>query len=160
MGDELDRIEDHVVADLVERERARLMPVRRTAVRLHRQLSSLASILRGWEEPEHKSALRIASSRLASRLESLDQDILGVQDRARLLQDEVAARLAEDTNHSLKALSRLTALLLPGSLVSGIFGMNVAGLPFLDTPSGFLIVLVGGIAATAGFYLLLRRTGA
>src|SRR5690242_16917259 len=54
MSNELDRIEDHVVSDLVERERSRLTPVRRTAVRMHRQLASLAAILRehGKVEPE------------------------------------------------------------------------------------------------------------
>lgn len=163
MADTLDQIEDRVVSDLVERERARLMPVRRLAVRLHRQLGSLAAILRHWEEREDEGAkpsLRIASARLAARLESLDQDVLGLQDRARLLQDEIAARLAEETNASLKVLSRLTALLLPGSLVSGIFGMNVHGLPFLESTHGFLVVMVMGAAATAAFYILLRRTGA
>ena len=163
MTDALDDIEDRVVSELVERERARLMPVRRLAVRLHRQLASLGAILRHWEErgqEDMKPSLRIASARLAARLESLDQDVLGLQDRARLLQDEIAARLAEETNASLKVLSRLTALLLPGSLVSGIFGMNVHGLPFLEAEHGFLIVIVLGALSTAGFYLLLRRTGA
>lgn len=160
MTDELDRIEDHIVADDVERERARLMPVRRTAVRLHRQLASLASMFRDWEEREDEGPLHIASGRLARRIVSLDQDILAVQDRARLLQDEVSARLAEETNRSLRALSVMTALLLPGSLISGIFGMNVHGLPFLDDPGGFWIVLAAGIAATTAFYLVLRRIGA
>lgn len=166
MSDQLDRIEDHVVSGLVESERAKLMPVRRTAVRLHRQLSSLAAVFRDWEEREEDDAaavgapIRIAAPRLASRLESLDQDLLGIQDRAKLLQDEVAARLAEETNRSLRALSVMTALLLPGSLISGIFGMNVHGLPFLESPGGFWIVFVMGIMATAGFYYILRRIGA
>ncbi|MDQ0472979.1 transporter [Labrys wisconsinensis] len=162
MTDELDRIEDHVVADLVASERARLAPVRRTSVRLHRQLASLANVFRDWEEREEQatSALRIDAGRLASRLESLDQDILGVQDRAKLLQDEVAARLADETNRSLRALSVMTALLLPGSLISGIFGMNVHGLPFTESPGGFWIVFAMGGGATALFYWILRRIGA
>jgi zinc transporter len=163
MRDTLDSIEDHIVSDHVERERARLIPVRRTAVRFHRQLASLSAILRDWEEHEEEgtpSALRLATGRLLARVESLDQEVLGVQERAKLLQDEVSARLAEETNRSLKALSEMTALLLPGSLVASIFGMNVHGLPFLDTEGGFVVVMLVGMAATAGFYWLLRRRGA
>jgi zinc transporter len=163
MTDDLDHIEDYIVSENVERERARLMPVRRTAVRLHRQPASLASIFRDWEEREEEdrhASLHLASGRLAKRLESLNQDILAVQDRAKLLQDEVAARLAEETNRSLRALSVMTALLLPGSLLSGIFGMNVEGLPLTHHSGGFWIVLIAGVAATAAFYLILRRIGA
>jgi zinc transporter len=164
MSDELDRIEDHVVSDLVEREKSRILPVRRTAVRLHRHLASLAVILRdhGEDEPveEEASPLAIDAARLSSRLAALDQDVLSLQDRARLLQDEVAARLAEETNASLKALSRMTALLLPGSLIAGIWGMNVHGLPFLEADHGFFTVMIMGLIATGIFYWLLRRSGA
>jgi zinc transporter len=163
MTDELDAAEDHVVDDRAESERARLVNVRRTMVRMHRQLSSLASVLRNWEShPRAASppALHIAAGRLAARLESLDHDIHTVQDRARLLQEEVAARLADDTNRSLRALSILTALLLPGSLVAGIFGMNTHDLPLVDTSNGFWIALALGLLATAVFYWILRRVGA
>ena len=96
----------------------------------------------------------------ADRLESLDHDILTLQERAKLLQDEVGARLAEETNRSLRALSILTALLLPGSLVAGIFGMNTKDLPFLETEGGFWFAILIGAAATALFYWILRRVGA
>lgn len=169
---ELDQAEDHVVAEMVESERARVVGVRRLALRLHRQLSALSSVFANHaeeeddegggeaEKPVFPAALRLDAARLANRLESIDHDLLTVQDRAKLLQDEVAARLAEDTNRSLRALSIMTALLLPGSLVAGIFGMNTHGLPFLDTPGGFWFAMAIGGGATALFYWLLRRVGA
>jgi len=43
------------------------------------------------------------------------------------LQEELAARLAEQTNSNLYIVSLFTALLLPPSLIAGIFGMNVVG---------------------------------
>ena len=163
MTTELDQAEDHVVAEMVERERARVVSVRRLALRLHRQLSALTDVFGDWAEEEGEDAapaLQFDAARLSARLDSLDHDILTVQDRAKLLQDEVAARLAEDTNRSLRALSIMTALLLPGSLVAGIFGMNTHGLPFLDTPGGFWFAVAIGGAATALFYWILRRVGA
>ena len=163
MIDELDAAEEHVVGDLASVERNRLNLVRRTMVRMHRQLSSLANVLRNWDNRPKVSSppsLHIAAGRLASRLESLDHDIHAVQDRARLLQDEVAARQADDTNRSLRALSIITALLLPGSMVAGIFGMNTKDLPFTDTAGGFWLAMLIGIAATLAFYWILRRIGA
>lgn len=76
------------------------------------------------------------------------------------MQDEVAARQADDTNRSLRALSIITALLLPGSMVAGIFGMNTKDLPFTDTAGGFWLAMLIGIAATVVFYWILRRIGA
>ena len=163
MTSDLDQAEDHVVAEMVQRERARVVSVRRLALRLHRQLSALTGVFQDWaegEDEEGSPALNFDAERLAARLDSLDHDILTVQDRAKLLQDEVAARLAEDTNRSLRALSIMTALLLPGSLVAGVFGMNTHGLPFLDTPGGFWFVMAIGGAATALFYWILLRVGA
>jgi zinc transporter len=163
MADQLDQIEDSIVSGRVEQERTKLVPLRRTAVRLHRNLSSLTAVFRDWsarEEEEESLTLDVAADRLARRTASLDQDVLGIQDRARLFQDEVSARLAEETNRSLRALSVMTALLLPGSLVAGLFGMNVHDLPLSQTEGGFFIAVLIGAAATAAFYLVLRRIGA
>ncbi len=143
--------------------RAKLIPLRRTAVRLHRNLSSLTAVFRDWSEREEEKEglpMKISPDRLARRTASLDQDVLGFQDRARLFQDEVSARLAEEANRSLHALSVMTALLLPGSLIAGLFGMNVHDLPLSQTDGGFWIAFLIGAIATAAFYLVLRRTGA
>lgn len=163
MNDELDTAEDRVVEDLAATERVRLIEVRRMTVRFHRQLSSLCHVLRNWEDrpqEDAKPSIHIAAERLADRLESLDHDIHTIQERAKLLQDEVAARLAEETNRSLRALSILTAILLPGSLIAGIFGMNTKDLPFTETEGGFWFALFIGVAATAFFYWILKRVGA
>lgn len=58
----------------------------------------------------------------------------------RLLQEEIAARYGEATNRNIYFLSMVTTLLLPVSFISGVFGMNVGGLPFLHSANGFLWV--------------------
>ena len=52
-----------------------------------------------------------------------------LQERAKLLQEELAARVTEDAGSKLNVLTALTAVFLPMTLITGIFGMNVAGLP-------------------------------
>ena len=66
-----------------------------------------------------------------------NRGIAELYERAKLLQEELASRLAENTGRNLYVLSILTAVLLPMTLVTGIFGMNVAGLPGLSSQTSF-----------------------
>jgi hypothetical protein len=65
-----------------------------------------------------------------------------LMDRARLLQEEIAGQLGETTNRNLYLLSIVTTAMLPITLVTGIFGMNVGGMPWLQNASGFSYVMV------------------
>jgi len=75
---------------------------------------------------------------------------------AKLLQDEIAAALSEDINRKLLWLAIMSALLLPATLVTGIFGMNVAGLPGTKDPASFWIV-VGVMTGCAAITIFLLR---
>jgi zinc transporter len=78
--------------------------------------------------------------------------------RARLLQEEIAGRLGEATNRNLFVLSIVTTTLLPITLITGIFGMNVGGLPFVASGSGFWWVLaIMGLAVAVTLIVLRRR---
>ena len=50
-------------------------------------------------------------------------------------------------------------LLLPPTLVTGIFGMNTKGLPLTDVESGFLWAFVLMFASSGLAYLIMRRLG-
>ena len=100
--------------------------------------------------------LRDAAGRIAQRLEFIYQEVHTSQDRARLLQDEVSSFLANETNRQLYILSLLTALFLPATLVTGLFGMNVKGIPFAEEDAGFWTALLLTGAAASLTYLVLR----
>ncbi len=77
-------------------------------------------------------------------------------ERARLLQEEVSERIAEATNRQLYVLSVLSALFLPPTFVTGLFGMNVKGLPLGDDPHGFLAVCGLGLASAVLAFAVIR----
>jgi zinc transporter len=79
--------------------------------------------------------------RAIEHLNAVFLDLEAIQDRARLLQDEIAARIANATNRNLYVVSLLTAVFLPITLISGIFGMNVGGLPWETQSTGFIWVI-------------------
>ncbi|UDF29714.1 UNVERIFIED_ORG: hypothetical protein LHK14_19760 [Roseateles sp. XES5] len=157
----LDAVEDRLVTERLSDERRSLKEVRRLAVSLHRPVAGMVALFdeedrEDWALSDHAHAV---FRRLSLRLERLDREIVTVNDRARLLQEEMAAELADESNRSLKAMAVMSALLLPGTLVVGVFGMNTAGLPFSVGESGFVWAMLLGVAATALFYWLLRRAG-
>ena len=57
-----------------------------------------------------------------------DTDTL--QERIKLLQEEISALVQEQNNRSLFVLSLFTVLALPVNMMAGFFGMNVGGIPF------------------------------
>lgn len=154
----LDRAEEKILADDTSVDRQVISSARRMTVRLHRQLSTLRAVIQRFDQSSN-SALRLQTGRLAQRLNWLDTEIVELRDRSRLLQEEITLKAAEQTNRNLHVLATVTTIFLPASLVAGVFGMNVAGLPLLHDKSGFLWAMVILVAASVLAYWSLKRWG-
>jgi zinc transporter len=152
--DELEAVEDHVLSDRFRGERLRLMLARRETAQLHRHMRSLRRALNQAERniPELPDGL----AQTASRLVGLDQDFEALEARARFFHDEIDAKLAAQTNRQLYILSALTAAFLPPTLVAGLFGMNLPGIPWTATHWGFWGA-VGLAALSSGLVILYLR---
>ena len=159
LSETLDDIEDRVLQPEVNDDRVRLAPIRRMSARFHRDMLAIRSSLGRFEKLQISlpNGFDDVSNRLARELEALDHDAVLVQDRARLLQDEMAAKTNAAINDNLRILSVLTALLLPPTLISGIFGMNVKDLPFLETDGGFWYVIGLGLLSSFLAYRLMKK---
>ena len=53
----------------------------------------------------------------------------------------------------------LAALLLPPTLVTGIFGMNTKGLPLTENESGFLWAALLLVLSSVAAFLIMKRIG-
>jgi zinc transporter len=162
LADQLDEIENSLTLKITADERRNIGRVRRTSVKVHRQIAGLRALFNRLEHlgPEDaRPQLRIATGRLAQYLDSLDRDIVEIRDRAQGLQEEVSFAVAEETNRHLHFLSVVTALFLPATLVTGVFGMNVKGLPLLETSGGFIWAVALMVGSVFGVYALLRWVG-
>src|SRR6185312_14790707 len=98
---EIDEIEDRLALRTRDVEWPRLARVRRTAVRVHRQVSGLRLLFHRLERQgldELPAPLRIGAGRIAQRLDALDREIVVLRERTRLLQEEISALTAEETN--------------------------------------------------------------
>ncbi|CAN7193633.1 magnesium transporter CorA [Bosea sp. LjRoot9] len=163
LTDEIDSVEDHVLTDRLRDGPQRVGAVRRTSVRLHRQLNGLHLLFRRFAETGSGRAapetVKACAGRLLQRVDTLHHDVHSVQERARLLQDEIAARSANRTNEQLYVLSILTAVFLPATFITGLFGVNAKGVPWAEDTAGFTYVTLMCLAAAWAVMLFLKRRG-
>jgi zinc transporter len=72
------------------------------------------------------------------------------------LQEQVIEERAEVMNQRLFVLSILSAVFLPISFVTGLFGVNVGGMPGVQSAGAFAI-LVGALAVATILMLAIFR---
>ncbi|MBB2970253.1 CorA family divalent cation transporter [Mesorhizobium sp. RMAD-H1] len=162
LSEKLDSIEDHIVGDAWEGQSERLAPIRRQIVASHRYLAITANLLRQLEHTHRKEfpeELADIVENLSQRAGALHQEGEQLQVRARLLQEELMAKLAHRSNELLYVLSVMTAVLLPSTVISGFFGMNTTGIPFADEHHGFWAVVIFALTISAVVLLIVRRIG-
>ncbi len=72
--------------------------------------------------------------------------------------DAFASIISNNLNIVMKVLTSLTVVLSIPTLFASLWGMNVTGLPFENTPGGFWIVLgISLVVSMAAFVLLWRK---
>ncbi len=122
-----------------------LAPQRDALDRLYRNPGTVLSELEIHE-------LREEADRLTRYLEDIDL----ARERLVVLQEELLSVVAQEQNTRMYVLSVVAAVFLPLTFVTGMLGMNVGGLPGLDSPNGFLVSVVVMIAAAVGLLLFFR----
>jgi zinc transporter len=124
--------------------RRHLAPQRDALDRLARSSSALLTDKEQFE-------LREEGDQLTRHIEDLDL----ARENALVTQEELMNKVALEQNSRMYLLSVVAAIFLPLTFVTGMLGMNVAGLPGTANPNGFLIsamIMIGlGIALAAYF---------
>jgi zinc transporter len=129
-------------------------------VLIHREMATVAGLFRHLEHQHHLDLpvpIADMAARLSNRAVALNHDGEQLQAQARLLQDELMAKLSAQTNQLLYILSLLTAVLLPMTVISGLFGMNVGGIPMGENGAGFWTVSLTAVAVAGVVLWVLKR---
>lgn len=158
----VDSIEDRLLADRPQDSRSQLGAYRRLLVRLQRLLapepSALFRLLNrppSWIADSDVLDLRQSTEEFSSVL----SDMAALQERIKLLQEEIAAQINEQTNRSVFLLTTVSVLALPINIIAGLFGMNVGGIPFSQGHEGFWVVvaIVASFTVVAGLLAFRQR---
>lgn len=137
-----------------------LMTIRRRIAQLHRMIGGMRAVFHRLEEDEDLPQYLLPTvEKFAQRLQGLDTDVIATQSQLRLLREELDIQSAQETNRNLYVLSIMTALMLPATLVTGLFGMNTGGLPWAGSSFGTFFATLLALGSSAAVYLLLRLIG-
>jgi zinc transporter len=162
MDGDVEKLEDAMISTASKELRRSLAEIRRRAVHLRRYLGPERDALIRLQtedtrllDKQDRLRLRCVIDGLIRYLEDLD----ALRDRTTILHEDLAAQLSEKIAQTSNRLTAVAALLLPPSLVAGMLGANIAGIPGQESPSAFweLSALILLLMAVQAF--ILRRIG-
>ena len=104
-------------------------------------------------DADHQPFVRDTYDHIARLLDSVETQ----RDLLNNTLDIYLSSVANRTNEVMKVLTVLGTIALPALAISGIYGMNLKGLPFEDSPHGAEWVALITIIATAVLLYVLRK---
>jgi zinc transporter len=157
---ELVAVEDQLLADEEAPDTRALVALRRMTARLHRMARGMhMALFRAAEDPAIDPAWAEALRRAIVRLQAIERDVVAAQGQLRLLREELDLQSGQRTNENVYLLSVITALIMPATLVTSVFGMNTGGLPLAHGAGGTFMATVLAAGSSLATWLLLRRMG-
>jgi zinc transporter len=154
MEDEVEGLEEEIIGTA--------MGELRRAIHLRRYLGPQRDALYQLRNEDTSILDKRDRMRLRGVIDSLVrhiEDLDAIRDRTSLLHDDLAAMISEKIARTTYRFTAIAGLLLPPSLVAGLLGANIGGIPGQDNPYAFfglagLIVFLLSLQA-----LILRRMG-
>ncbi len=161
-NEQVDELEEAILDEAVEISRRKLADVRRVSIVLRRymfpQRDALATLEvedLPWLTDRDRSRLREAAERVTRLAEDLD----AIRDRAQVVHDQLMERRAEVMNRQMLVLSIAAAIFLPLGLLTGLLGVNVAGIPGTENSWSFWIVCWLLLVMAGGLIWFFKRIG-
>lgn len=162
LGDLLDDCETDLDADKVFELRSNVTRIRATAIGYRRFLApqraaieKLAALPAPWLQDDDRIHLSSAADRAARMAEELES----IRERAALMHEQLTDLRAEQIDQRTLVISIVAMIFLPLTFVTGLLGMNVAGIPFAHQPWAFdgVVLLCAVVAVAITAYFVRRR---
>lgn len=143
LNEKVDALEEMIEAEKSEQARSQVSELRRKAILLRRYiapqrdaLNVLAAQSLDWISNDDRLRLRDGADQAARITEELD----AVRERCAIVKDQLTDMRAEEMNRNMMLLSVVAAIFLPLGLISGMMGINVGGMPWVENVNGFWFV--------------------
>lgn len=141
----VDRVEEALLKQDRSNLRTQLSQLRRQAIILRRHMAPQRDVLHHlcglrlpWLDGEHHAQFVEIVDDFMRHLEDLDS----LRDHMVVVDGELTARQADQLNQSMYRLALMTTVFLPLTFLTGLLGINVAGIPGADSNAAFLVVCV------------------
>lgn len=158
----VDQVEERLLSGHVKKNRTRLGRMRRQLLRFQRLLApEPAALFRLMNRPPRWLSAEVVADlrQFAEEFTVVLNDLVGLTERIRLLQEEISSSQMEQNNRTLYVLTVITVLALPINIIAGFFGMNVGGIPLASNPHGFMLLVLVVVVFTviAGWFALRKK---
>ncbi|OLQ93455.1 magnesium transporter CorA [Vibrio panuliri] len=158
LEDNILEIEENIFVGEPKELRSSLLKIRQQSIGIRRYiapqreaLSKLGAEPLVWLNDIHRLTLRSIADRQIRYIEDID----ALKERASMVQDELISRVSEQLNNRSYVLTVIAAIFLPLGFFTGLMGINVGGMPGVDSSVGFWIVvwLCVGASGLLGAFL-------
>lgn len=158
--DNLAEIEDETLEIGTPTTRRQLSKIRREAISLRRYLLPQEEAMHrlhienlSWFTEKDRAQSKEVTDQLRRYIENLNS----IRERSSVIHEELVSNLSEQLNNRMYVLSLITVVFLPLSFLTGLFGINVGGIPGSQSTMAFALFV--GILFIIGIilFLLLKR---
>ncbi len=159
LSEEVDDVEDAILDDADISYREKIVDLRRQAIIFRKFIAPQREVINQlilselkWISDSDKRRLRENLNQILRYIEELDS----IRERAQIVQDELNALHSDKLNKNLYVLSIVTAIFLPLGFLTGLFGINIGGMPGVDSPFAFWI-FIGSLATVTALQVIIFK---
>ncbi len=140
--------------------RRQLSTIRRQSIVLRKYLSPQREAMYrlydekiSWLKDTDRMHSREVTDHLLRYIENLDS----IRERAMVIHEELASNLSEQLNNRMYVLSMITTIFLPLGFLTGLFGINVGGIPGSESRFAFPVFIAILFIIALVLLVLFRR---
>lgn len=142
MNEKIDILEEKIMTSHDIKLREEVLQIRSQSAVFKRYLAPQKEVIaklrfssQEWIEDWAKRHFQENLDQATRMIEEVDEAI----NRSQILHDELGNALSEKLNTSMYKLSLITVVFMPLTFVTGLFGMNVGGIPGSENPLAFYV---------------------
>lgn len=158
LNEKIDLLEARVLDEPDRQLRLDIAEVRKSAILLRRYISPQKEAINQlrfsdaiWLSDAHHRRIQEAHDTLLRGMEELD----AIRERSQIVKDELVNSLSDRLNRNLYVISVITAIFLPLGFLTGLFGINIGGMPGVENSAAFgdfVIALLILVAIQIGLF--------
>lgn len=161
LEDELADLEESIGEGIEAGQRDSLVQRRLETIRLRRFLvpqkeaiNKLYQESLSWMTADQSAQIQEAANDITRYVEGLES----LRERCLLMQEEFTNLQAEKMNARMYVLSILSGIFMPLGFLTGLFGINIGGMPGTDSGAAFWLFCTALVVLGGGQFILMRRS--
>lgn len=142
MNERIDELEDRILTTHDMKFREKILQIRTQSAVFKRYLLPQREVilrLRNTEQNWIDSWAKRHFQENFDQISHLIEEVEEATSRSQILHDELANAMTERLNKSMYKLSMISLIFMPFTFITGLFGMNVEGIPGANSPHAFYI---------------------